>query len=160
MRANCGCKSPTISMRTHHHPAIISLPAKTNKSEHAEATGDYFWPFFFSPLFFLKGRSRVWLMSRQNWTEWLANKTPWFQLTTYHRRRTKREGNKTSFIVYCFITLGKIDVHVSIKMKKKKRPLSPTPVPVSAHQIRFRCYRKSQKDWKIVIWEVEILMRL
>lgn len=64
----------------------------------AEATGYYFWAL--SPVFFSKGRSRVWLMSRLSWTGWLASKTPWFQLTIYHRRqRTKREGNKNSCIV-------------------------------------------------------------
>lgn len=72
---------------------------------HTDTTGDYFWTL--SPVF-SKGRSRVWLMSRRSWTGWLANKTPWFQLTTYHRRqRTKREGNKNSCIVHCIITLEK-----------------------------------------------------
>lgn len=53
-----------------------------------------------SPVF-SKGRSRVWLMSRLSWTGWLASRTPWFQLTTYHRRqKTKREGNKYSCIVH------------------------------------------------------------
>lgn len=58
---------------------------------YADATGDYFG--LLSPVF-SKGRSRVWLTSRPSWTGWPANRTPWFQLTTYRRRQgTKREGN-------------------------------------------------------------------
>lgn len=65
---------------------------------HADATEDYFGLCL---LFFSKDRSRVWLMSRLSWTGWLASKTPWFPLTTYHRRqKMKREGNKYSCFVH------------------------------------------------------------
>lgn len=55
---------------------------------------------------FSKGRSRVWLMSKPSWTGWLANRTPWFPLTTYRRQqRTKREGIAHGCIVHCIDTL-------------------------------------------------------
>lgn len=102
---------------------------------HTDATGDYFWTL--SPVF-SKGRSRVWLMSRLSWTGWLANKTPWFQLTTYHRRqRTKREGNENSCIVHCINTLEKIHVHVSIK-KLTKFPMSISVSTQWFHQNEFQ----------------------
>lgn len=119
MRVNCGSRSPIIRMRTLSS-ACRPKATVVNTQKLQEITFRLFFP---PSLFFLKGRSRVWLMSRQSWTEWLANKTPWFQLTTYHRRRTKREGSKTSFIVYCFITLGKNRCTCEHK-KQKKWPLS------------------------------------
>lgn len=121
-----------------HHPTPISLLAGHRKLWnvwiHAEATGDYFWAL--SPIFFSKGRSRFWLMSRLSWTGWLANKTPWFQLTTYHRRqRTKREGNKNSCIVHCVNTLEKKNTkNMYVWTEKKNWPNSQMLISVSAHR--------------------------
>lgn len=109
MCENFGSEPTNLCMGPHHHPNPIHPLSANSKLlfviTHTEATGDYFWAL--SPVF-PKGRSRVWLTSRRSWTGWLANKTPWFQLTTYHRQqRTKREGNKNSCIVHCIITLEK-----------------------------------------------------
>lgn len=95
-----------------------------------EATGDYFWalsPFFF--FIFLKGRSRVWLTSRPSWTGWPASKTPWFQLTTSRRQRTKREGNRNGCILLRVNTLekiykSKIPIFVHVSINKKHWPNS------------------------------------
>lgn len=110
----------------------------------AEATGDYFWAL--SPVFFSKGRSRVWLMSRLSWTGWLASKTPWCQLTTYHhRQRTKREGNKNSCIVHLILWKNICTCELKKKQNKKKLTKFLTPVSVSTqwfHWMRFKGYQK------------------
>lgn len=90
---------------------------------------------------FSKGRSRVWLMSKPSWTEWLANMTPWFQLTTYRRQqRTKHEGNTHGCIVHCIDTL---ELYTYIWAGK----LTKFPTSVIAHSgftkiisYAFRCF--------------------
>lgn len=88
---------------------------------------------------FSKGRSRVWLMSKPSWTEWLANTTPWFQLTTYRRQqRTKREGNTNGCIVHCIDTL---ELYTYIWAGK----LTKSPTSVIAHsgftKMIFVCFQ-------------------
>lgn len=101
----CGSEPPIFSMG-RHNPNPIHPLAGHRKLLFMHTRRRYrrlLWTL--SPVF-SKGRSRVWLMSRPSWTGWLANRTPWFQLTTYQRRqRTKREGNKNGCIVHCINTL-------------------------------------------------------
>lgn len=109
----CGIKPPGFSMGSHHSIPIHPL-AGHRRLLRMYARRRYrrlLWTL--SPVF-SKDRSRVWLMSRLSWTGWLASKTPWFLLTTYHRRqKMKREGNKYSCIVHyintCTFEHKKID---------------------------------------------------
>lgn len=96
----CGIKPPIFSMGSHNSIPIHPL-AGHRRLLHMYTRRRYrrlLWTL--SPVF-SKDRSRVWLMSRLSWTGWRASKTPWFPLTTYHRRqKMKREGNKYSCIVH------------------------------------------------------------
>lgn len=155
MCVNRGSKPPSCSMGPHHHPSPSSIRLLAIKKKtcylwtHTDATGDYFWTL--SPVF-SKGRSRVWLTSRPSWTGWLANKTPWFQLTTYHRRqRTKREGNKNNCIVHCINTLEK-KIHVHVSIKEKNWPNSQCLYQSArTHsgftKMSFRCYQDILVFW-------------
>ncbi len=160
MCVNCGSEPPFSSMGPHHHPSPIHLLAGCRKLiyEHAQKLQEI--TFGLCLLFFSKGRSRVWLTSRLSWTGWPANKTPWFQLTTYHhRQRTKREGSRNSRIVHCINTLEKY----MFMWAKKKLTKFPMSISVSTHsgstKISSRCYQIFGCSGEMERERMEVLMR-
>lgn len=113
----CGIEPPIFSLGSHN--SIPIHPLAGHRRLLLMYTRRHYrrllWTL--SPVF-SKDRSRVWLMSRLSWTGWLASKTLWFQLTTYHRQqKMKREGNKYSCIVHYVNTC-------TFEHKKKKWPNS------------------------------------